>query len=186
MTLRDDRIKWNRRYAESDQPDTRPEPHAMALAWRHLFIGGAMLDAACGLGRGIASGLGAFHPVYAVDLSEPGLRRARALWSDTPDIRWIVSDVNDLQWPSTRFGLICSFGFTDMNFFRRVPKLLKPGGMFLYEGFSARQKTVKPDLNADWIGDPDALRALFAGGRVLECAETGEPPFRLRLAALAP
>jgi hypothetical protein len=186
MTLRDDRLKWNRRYAANGPPGARPEPHPMALAWRHLFIGGAMLDAACGLGRGIASGLGAFHPLYAVDLSETGIRQARLLWNTEPDIRWIVADVNDPAWPDAHFGLICAFGFTDMTFFRRAPRLLKSGGMFLYEGFSARQKTVNPDLNADWIGDPDALRRLFAGGRVLECAETAEPPYRLRLAALAP
>jgi len=186
MTLRDDRNKWNRRYAELEEPAARPEPHPMALAWRHLFIGGAMLDAACGLGRGIASGLGAFHPVFAADLSELGIRRARRLWSEFPDIHWIVADVKDLALPDARFALVCAFGFTDMTFFRRVPRLLKPGGMFLYEGFSARQKSLKPDLNTEWIGDPEALRALFKGGRVLECAETEEPPYRLRLAALAP
>jgi SAM-dependent methyltransferase len=185
MALRDDRGKWDRRYAELETPTARPDPHPMALAWRHLFRGGPMLDAACGLGRGIASGLGAFQPVFAVDVSEVGLRRAQDLWRGVPGIRWIVADIKTLPWPERRFGLICAFGFTDMTFFRAVPRLLRPGGLFLYEGFSARQLELKPDLNPEWIGDPNAMRALFASGCVLECAESEEPPFRLRLAALA-
>jgi hypothetical protein len=73
-----------------------------------------------------------------------------------------------------------------MPFFQRLPRLLRPGGMFLYEGFAARQRTLKPRLNPEWIGEPGPLRALFAGGRVLELTESDEPPFRIRMAALAP
>ena len=185
MTLLDDRLKWNLRYREGAALAERPEPHALAQAWRSLWRGGPMLDAACGLGRGIASAADAFSPVYAVDLSEEAIAQARRLWADAPAIRWIVADVGTLDWPERFFGLVCAFGFTDMPFFRRVPELLRPGGMFLYEGFSARQREVIPHLNPEWIGDPEALRATFAGGRILELAESEAPPFRTRMAAIA-
>jgi SAM-dependent methyltransferase len=186
MTLEDDRRKWNLRYREGEPPAGRPEPHALALAWRHLWIGGAMLDAACGLGRGIASGIGAFAPIYAVDHSEEAIAQARRLWSGREEIRWIVADVAALHWPERRFGLVTAFGFTEMRLFRQVPRMLRSGGMFLYEGFSARQRELKPHLNPEWIGDPEALRALFAGGQILELSESEAPPFRVRMAALAP
>lgn len=185
MTIIEDRNKWNAKYKEGAAEARRPGPHALALAWRERFIGGPMLDTACGLGRGIASGMGVFTPVYAVDLSEEAIAQAKSMWQDVPDIHWITGDVNAQVWPLHHFGLICAFGFTDMEFFGRLPELLMPGGMFLYEGFSARQREIKPALNPDWIGDPEAMRALFAEGEILELDETAEPPFRLRMAAVA-
>ena len=186
MALRDDQLKWNRRYREAEGRHERPEPHWLAQRWRHLWAGGAMLDAACGLGRGIAGAQGQFDPIYAVDLSEVAIRRARELWQDTPNLHWVVGDVAALAWPREVFGLICAFGFTDLRFFSRAPEMLRSGGMFLSEGFSSRQLEVKPHLNSDWIVQPEKMRSIFSGGRVLECTETGGPPYRVAFAAVMP
>lgn len=186
MALQDDRLKWNRRYRERSGDSVRPEPHPLALRWRDRWIGGAMLDAACGWGRGIASAADAFRPIYAVDLSEVAVRQARALWGESHHIRWIVADVASLSWPRGAFGLVCAFGFTDMDFFARAPAMLRGGGMFLSEGFSERTREVKPALDPDWIARPEDLREIFAGGQVLECSISPDPPYRLAFAALAP
>lgn len=182
--LRDVRDKWDRRWQDAAGQAVRPDPPSLALRWRHRFAGGPLLDAACGLGRGIAAGQGHFRPVYAVDLSEVAVRQARALWAaEAPGVRWVVADVNALRWPEGAFGLICAFGFTDWRFLERVPRLLRPGGLLLYEGFAARQRELKPELSEAWIGRPEAFRRLFGAERLLECSESAEPPYRLAVAA---
>jgi len=158
----------------------------MALRWGHLMTGGTALDAACGLGRGIASAGDRFDRIVAVDLSEVAVRQARRLWAGRPGIWWVVGDVTRLAWPPTTFGLVCAFGFTDLPFLARVATFLAPGGMLLYEGFAERERTVRPNLDLAWTATPDKLYRALPGWRVLECEESAEPPFRVRLAAFHP
>lgn len=144
-----------------------------------------MLDAACGLGRGIAAALDAFDPIYAVDVSDVAILAARRL---TPSrrVRWIVADVTALPWPAGAFGLVCSFGFTDLPFLRRIRGAIRPGGMLLYEGFSRRQLEVRPEMNPDWTLTLPLLGELIAGWEVLETGETEAPPYLVRCAAIRP
>lgn len=183
------RQKWNRRYAEANQEGLAPPPHALGERWGHRFIGGRALDVASGLGRGIATAGERFDPVYAVDISDVALARARQIWRGAGRVRWILADATRLPWPEDFFGLVCAFGFTDLPFFSQVRSMIAPGGMFLYEGFSARQLQVKPGLDPGWTSTPQGMRALFEGWQVLECEEPGDsegPPFRLRFAAIRP
>lgn len=184
MGTEETRRKWDRRYGEKPRDSFLPEPHPMAAAVGHRFIGGPMLDAACGLGRGIATGAGAFTPVFAVDLSQVALRRARGFWAGEQRIRWIVADVTALAWPPDFFGLVCAFGFTDLPFFGRVARSVLPGGMFLYEGFSERQMEIKPGLDPAWTSTPQKMASLFSGWEIPVCEEDTEAPFRVRLAAV--
>ncbi len=147
---------------------------------------GAMLDAACGLGRGIASAPGGIGQIIAVDLSVTGIRQARKLWAERGHIGWIVADVATLPLPARYFAMICAFGYTDWRFLQRVETLLMPGGVLFYEGFSPRQRVVRPNLDLDWTATPAQLEQLFGGWRQLECAESTVPPYRTRLAAVHP
>lgn len=184
--LEANRRKWNRRYAEACSDNFLPTPHPLGEQWGHRFIGGRALDAASGLGRGIATAGDAFAPIYAVDISDTALARAREIWGEAPHVRWIVADVARLAWPDDFFGLVCAFGFTDLAFFAAVRGAIVPGGMFFYEGFSARQREVKPELDPAWTSTPAAMRGLFAGWEELTCEEPPGPPFRLRFAAIRP
>jgi len=182
MSTAEARRKWNRRYRDGVSESFAPEPHPMAQRWEHLAPGGIALDAACGLGRGIASTGPSFRRIYAVDVSDAAIEQARAIWRDDPRIRWIVGDVTRLAWPERFFGLVCAFGFTDLPFFARVPRLLVPDGLFLYEGFARRQLQERPELNPAWTTTPAELRERFGGYRIVELEESDAPPFRVRMA----
>jgi SAM-dependent methyltransferase len=184
MAVADDRRKWNERYREA-AGGPAPRPHPLALRWRRRMVGGRMLDAACGRGRGIAAVGHLFHTIYGVDLSEVAIAQARRAAAGRP-VQWIVADVTQLPWPAEYFGLVCAFGFTDLPFFRRVQESIRPGGMFLYEGFSRRQVQVKPDLDPAWTADPDDLARVLPGWEVLEQGVSGETPYRTRYAAVRP
>lgn len=180
------RIKWNLRYQKGGDKEFSPEPHPLGVQWGHRFRGGPMLDAAAGLGRGIATAQEKFEPMYAVDISDVALRRARQYWAGKGRIQWLAADVTAICWPEDFFGLVCAFGFTDLPFFARLARMIAPGGMFLYEGFAARQLEVKPGLDPDWTATPGVMQLTFEGWELLTCEESESPPYRLRFAAIRP
>ena len=187
MMVTDARAKWNRRYEERLAEGWRPEPNPLALRMRPHLGGRVMVDAACGLGSGLSAVGDLYERVYAVDLSDTAVRAARRLWRGEFRVHWVVADVNRLRWPPGGVDLVCAFGFTDWAFLHSVPAMLAPGGWLLYEGFSRRQLTVKPDMDPDWTSTPEAMEALVQGWHVEECGESsGEPPYRVRLAARKP
>ncbi|MDH4247268.1 MAG: methyltransferase domain-containing protein [Deltaproteobacteria bacterium] len=187
MMVTDAREKWNRRYEERLAEGWRPEPNPLAQRLRPRLGGALMLDAACGLGSGLAAVGDLYQRVLAVDLSDTAIRAARQQYHGASHICWIVADVTRLRWPSNGLDLVCAFGFTDWGFLRAVPAILAPGGWLLYEGFSRRQITVKPDLDPAWTSTPEDLRNLVPGWQVWECEEsTGEPPYRVVFAARKP
>lgn len=150
-----------------------------------------MLDAACGLGRGLIGALDTFAPVYGVDVADIAIRQARALYHERRDaegraVRWVVGDVTALPWPTAFFGLVCSYGFTDVPFLRRIRSAILPGGMILYEGFSRRQLAEHPRMNPQWTLTLPELAELFAGWNALETGETDAPPYLVRCAAIRP
>jgi SAM-dependent methyltransferase len=188
--IAEDRRKWNARYQAAGPADAPPAPHAMALRWRGRFCGGAMLDAACGLGKGVAGALGAFAPIYAVDVSDVAVFRARRLFASQPEaranVRWIAGDVTALRWPENYFGLVCSFGFTDLPFLRRMRTAIRPGGMLLYEGFSRRQLEVRPEMDPAWTLTVPELSELLSGWELLETGESDALHRLVRCAAIRP
>ena len=180
------RQKWNDRWQNNLTDSLLPKPHFLADDWSQRFVGGNMLDAACGLGRGIASCGGSFSRIYGVDVSDVAVHMARERWAEDDRIQWLVADVTQLNWPKEYFGLVTAFGFTDLTFFEKLKELIVPGGMFLYEGFSVRQREVKPELLPAWTTTPEEIRTLFSGWEILACGETGGPPYRVHLAAIRP
>ncbi len=186
MTVTDVRAKWNRRYEEKLAAGSGPEPNPLALRFAHRVHGGVLLDAACGLGTGVAALLGRVERAVAVDLSETALRAARAHFGADPRIQWIQADVSRLAWPRDCFAVVCAFGFTDWDFLRQAPRILRPGGLMLYQGFSRRQLGCRPELDPAWTSTPAAIAALFPRWQVLACEESGEPPYRVSFAAQRP
>jgi tellurite methyltransferase len=186
MTLADVRQKWNRRYEDKLAEAAGPEPNPLALRFVEHVRGGIMLDAACGLGSGIAAAIDRVELAIGVDLSETALAAARRYWGPHPKIRWIQGDVGRMSWPPAVFSLVCAFGFTDWAFLRSVRGIVRAGGLFLYQGFSQRQLELKPELDPAWTSTPQSIAALFPGWRQLACEESAEPPYRVSFAGVAP
>lgn len=182
----DARTKWNLRYEEKLARAAAPEPNPMALRFRTRVQGGILLDAACGLGAGIAALIGRVDLAIGVDLSERALAAARRHWGRHPKIRWIQGDVAHMVWPGEHFAVVCAFGFTDWDFLRQVPNLLRRGGLFLYQGFSPRELAHRPGLDPGWTSTPQSIAALFPGWAVEACEENREAPFRVSFAAVRP
>ncbi|HEX9844281.1 MAG TPA: class I SAM-dependent methyltransferase [bacterium] len=188
MGLVEDRSKWNSRYGDLIALPERPPPHPLSQRFAQRLPAGRLLDAACGLGRGIASAGPRIDAIYAVDLSDVAIAAARRIWAHDRRIRWIVADVAALRFPEAFLNMVCAFGFTNWTLLEDLERIVAPGGMVLYEGFAERQRQVNPRLDAAWTATPTALLRLFGHWDVLACAETESdgPPYRVHLAAVRP
>ncbi|MDH5752545.1 MAG: class I SAM-dependent methyltransferase [Deltaproteobacteria bacterium] len=188
MTLTDVREKWNRRWKEEDVPEDagRIEPNPLVVRLLPLLRGRTMLDAACGMGRGLAALVDRYEIIYAVDLSDAAVGIASRIWKKHSNIRWVKADVKNLAWPRNGLDLVCAFGFTDWDFFKMIPGIISPGGMFLYQGFSKRQLEVRENLDPDWTSSQEEMEALFSGWEYLVSEESVEPPYRVSFAARKP
>ena len=186
LTVSEVREKWNRRYQEKPPLAGPPEPNPLARRFAGEMGGGVMLDAACGLGAGLAAGVGRYRRAYGVDISDQAIRAARQAWGNRPDIQWIIGDVGRMRWPEGGLDLVCAFGFTDWDFLARVPGYTAPGGLVLYQGFSQRERENRPRLSLAWTSTVESIAALFPRWEKMVLEESDEPPYRISLAARKP
>lgn len=184
MGVAEDRFKWNNRYGERQDARQAPQPHPLVARFHKRIPVGRMLDAACGLGRGIASVGTRADVIYGVDISDVAISLAKKIWTGDPRMRWIVADVAAMEFPDSYFSAVCAFGYTNWSFLTSLQRIVAPGGMVFYEGFSPRQMTVNARLNEDWTCTVEALLHEFRDWDILACAESGEAPYRVHLAAL--
>ncbi len=147
-----------------------------------------MLDAACGLGRGLHAFGGFCQQAYAVDASPWSIALAKQLWHapSAPHrhlkIHWLVSDLVQAPLPQRGFEMICSFGYTDHAFFPILKTLLKCGGLWVHQGFSTRQREHKASLPVAWCCDEQQLLSTFLNWQIIYCEESPRAPFLLRAA----
>lgn len=186
VSLSEVRNKWNRRYAEKTALDLLPTPNPLAMRLKERVRGGVMLDAACGLGAGVAALIDRVDFAVAADLSDEAVRKGSEVWRHEKKITWLQADVSRAMWRTPCFDVICAFGYTDWPFLRRVASMLKTEGLFFYQGFSERQLTVKPDMDPAWTSTPESIAQLFPGFEVLVSEESEAPPFRVGFAAKRP
>jgi len=107
--------------------------------------GGDVLELACGTGlvtRRLRARLAAEVRLVATDISAPMLAYAREKLSDLEGIEWREADACRLPFADAAFGaVVCAFGV--MFFperaaaFREAHRVLKPGGVFLFNVWDA-------------------------------------------------
>lgn len=135
------------------------EPNAFLKAQAHLLRPGQRaLSVADGEGRNgvwlAEQGL----DVLAIDFSEAGLAKARALAAERGvSLRTELADVTTWQWPREAFDVIAAiFIFVEPHerppFFSNLKQALKPGGLLLMQGYRPEQ------LNYRTGGPPKAER----------------------------
>lgn len=113
--------------------------------------GRVMLELGCGAGRMTRSFSRHFSHVYAFDISKEMLGHARTLNPDAANIAWTLangSDLSDLPGESVDFAFSYivlqhmpepSFA---IHYIREMLRVLKPGGIFLFQFNSVPQMTM--------------------------------------------
>ena len=139
------------------------------------FRTGAALCLAAGEGRNAVFLAAKGFDVLAVDASAKGLDKARSLAEERGvEIRTQVADLRKYDLGSEQYDLITDFYYHQPDLFSKIMKALKPGGIFILQGFSIDQ----PETNRfgprqpDFLVKPNELLQHFEGFRIRHYADT--------------
>lgn len=149
-------------------PHGAEAPSAWVQRWSHLVRpGGTVLDVACGHGRHLRWFAQRGHPVTGVDRSTEAIAAVAALGTA------IEADIENGPWPLLQGGQPQRFDAVIVtNYLWRalLPTLLAslaPGGVLIYETFTAGNETVGKPSRPDFLLQPGELLRVCAGLRVV-------------------
>jgi len=171
-----DRDKWNQRYAEDDYHKNNPV--TLVENWLPELPVGRALDLACGAGRNSLLLARAGNQVDAIDISREGLALARQKAEEQGlSINWIEQDL-DRPYPfAANYDLIVIMWFVDLELITRLCGCLASGGYLLCEEHLITNQEVIGPASRDYRVAPGELRKAVSGLDILlyeESVETGE------------
>jgi SAM-dependent methyltransferase len=168
------------------------QPSPWILRWSHLIApNGAVLDVAAGNGRHARWFAGRGHPVVAIDRAQGSL----AALDGIEGVTSVQADLEDgSPWPlpeSQRFAAVAVTNYLNRPLLPRLPQLLAPGGILLYETFAHGNETVGKPSNPAFLLAPGELLAAVHGRLFVVAYEEGylrvpRPAFVQRICAVMP
>lgn len=169
MSLKD-KEKWDKKY---DVPEyvTGEEPSEWLLANAGLLQGGRGLDIATGEGRNAVFAATLGYDMLAIDISEAGLKKARALAEKKRTrIATHLVDLDDYRFEEQTFDLILCFNFLDRKLFPAIRRALQPGGWIVYETFNVDYLKYS-NFKREWVLEYNELLREFSQFRVFRYRE---------------
>jgi SAM-dependent methyltransferase len=163
---------------------------AWVKRWSHLIAPGqSVLDLACGQGRHMKWLAQQGHTVTGIDRSVEALdtaaRFGQAILADLENDPWPLQDKLHAQ----QFGAVVVTNYLWRPLFPLITASLAPGGLLIYETFSAGNETVGKPRRSDFLLQPAELLHAFASLRVVAFEEgfIDQPArFLQRIAAVKP
>jgi len=168
-----DRIKWNQRYAEDSYHKNN---HVnLVESWLTRIPVGKALDVACGAGRNAIFLAQAGYQVDAIDISSEGLNQARQkAESQGLSINWIEHDLDqDFQF-DTDYDLIIVLWYVDLALVTRLCGCLAAGGYLLCEEHLITDLEVIGPTSSNYRVAPGDLRKAVSGVDILLYEESTE------------
>jgi SAM-dependent methyltransferase len=127
-----DRDKWNQRYAEGGYHKNNPV--TLVEQWLPGLPVGRALDVACGAGRNAILLAHAGYQVDAIDISREGLNLARQNAENQGlGINWIEQDLDQPYRFDTDYDLIIVMWYVNLGLISRLCDCLAPGGYLICE-----------------------------------------------------
>ncbi|WP_421867829.1 class I SAM-dependent methyltransferase [Motiliproteus sp.] len=154
-------LKWNRRYAASNQPNSAAQ---VLTENRHLLPSqGTALELAAGLGGNAL--LLARHGLQtqAWDLSDVAMSKLQHFAdAEQLPLQARCIDLEQQPLPVAGFDLICVSAFLDRALCSSISAALKPGGLLFYQTFTLAKVHQGGPSNPDFLLQPGELLRLFA------------------------
>jgi tellurite methyltransferase len=160
---------WQAHLAAESGPPTRtrlwePSPAVpAALAMHPLPAGSSALDLACGAGRNAVYLALCGFQVTAIDILPDALARVRDLAARCGvEVNCVQ---RDLQFPGAmddlNADLVLVVRYLDRSVFSPLQRAVRPGGMLVYETFTAEQAETGHPRNPKFLLERDELRHAF-------------------------
>ena len=168
-----DRDKWNQRYAEDSYHKNNPV--VLLEDWLPEFPVGKALDVACGAGRNSLFLAQAGYQVDAIDISPAGLHKAsQQAQSQGLNINWIEHDLDQAFQFDTDYDLIVVMWYVNLALVTRLCDCLLPGGYLLCEEHLITDQDVIGPTSSNYRVASGALREAVSGLEVLLYEESIE------------
>jgi len=168
-----DRIKWNQRYAEDSYQKNNPV--TLVEDWLPRIPVGKALDVACGAGRNAIFLAQAGYQVDAIDISSEGLNQARQkAESQGLSINWIDHDLDQAFQFDTDYDLIIVLWYVDLALITRLCDCLVTGGYLVCEEHLITDREVIGPTSSSYRVAPGDLREAVSGVNVLLYEESVE------------
>lgn len=169
-----DRDKWNRRYAEDSYQKNNPV--TLVSDWLPRVPVGRALDVACGAGRNSLLLAQTGFDVDAIDISREGLDRAlKSAVKQGLNINWIKHDLDEAYSFADNYSLIVVMWYVDLALIRKLCECLVPGGYLLCEEHLITDQDVIGPTSENFRVAPGALREAVSGLEILKYEESIEP-----------
>lgn len=162
-----DKERWNQKYQTKEYISGK-EPISFLKQHVELLPKGTALDLAMGEGRNGVYLATKGYEVTGIDISEVGLRKAKALAAEHGVT--ITAKVEDLEHyklsPNTYDVIVCAY-FLQRDLFPQIISALKTGGMALVETYTIDHKKYQPLFPQEYLLNPNELLTLFEGLTVI-------------------
>lgn len=140
--MRDDQKKWDERFGRKEFALGK-NPNPFLKKHIHLLPRGKALDIATGEGRNAVFLAQNGFEVDAVDISEKGLKKVRALAREKGvKINTVLVDLDQYQIEKERYDLIANFYFLKRRLIPRIRTGLKKGGKVIFETYTLEHRTL--------------------------------------------
>ncbi len=175
MSLKD-KEKWDSKYRGSEYV-TGKEPSDWLTLNRDLLTGhGTALDIAAGEGRNAVFAASLGYDTFAVDVSETGINKARALAEEkNTKIQTLATDLDSYSLEKNAYDLILCFNFLERGLFPAIREALRPGGMVFYETFTVDYLKYS-SFKKEWVLGYNELLREFGDFRILRYREIDRDP----------
>jgi tellurite methyltransferase len=173
--MKDDRDKWNRRYAGSGLylgPAPSPFLAENIGLISSLTTGRKALDIACGEGRNSIFLAQNGFSVTGLDISEEGLAKGEG-WakSERLEVVFRCIDLEEFEFSET-YDLIINFNFLLRDMIPNMVDDLNPGGVIVFDTI-LDTPSLEGNHKRIYLLQPGELRSIFSGfpGQIILCEE---------------
>ncbi len=168
-----DRKKWNQRYAEGSYHKNNPV--TLLDDWLPGLPVGRALDVACGAGRNAILLAQAGYQVDAIDISREGLSLGRQIAENHGlGINWIEQDLDEPYRFDTDYDLIIVMWYVNLGLISRLCDCLAPGGYLVCQEHLVTDQEVIGPTSSNYRVAPGELRNAVSGVDVLLYEESIE------------
>lgn len=137
-----DQKRWDERFGRKEFALGK-DPNPFLKKHIHLLPRGKALDLATGEGRNAVFLAQNGFEVDAVDISEKGLKKVRALAREKGvEINTVLVDLDQYQIEKERYDLIANFYFLKRRLIPRIGTGLKKGGKVIFETYILEHRTL--------------------------------------------
>lgn len=165
-----DQIKWDKKYSESETLLNRTEPSGKFLELFSKFSKGNALDIACGNGRHSIYLAKSGYTIDAFDISEVAIDKLNQ--KNLENINAQQIDLEDFIPKSQNYDLIIKVNYLDRKLIPTLASSLKTNGVLFIETYMSHPSNEKKNSNLDFLLQNGELKNYFQQG--FEIVDYGE------------